>query len=219
MRPYLLILPIIVFGSGSYGNASTGSVEEEKSTRILDIRYGDPVGERYRTLTILSDGKVVRTLGGGNERGGAFERTDPPLVSPNGHFVFLTQVESGEAGTPDGSVMHHEVAYCELVDVRSGCIVARETGEFCGGTFTRGGLWDNPIYPNFNLVTEIPGAEDYLEGRLKFTDSPISSVENLLVCDPPDADNADVYRTILNSKLLKFDSAQRELLERKMKSH
>ena len=83
----------------------------------------------------------------------------------------------------------------------------------------RGGLWDNPIYPNFNLVTEIPGAKDYVEGRLKFTDSPISSVENLLVCDPPDADNADVYRIILNSKLLKLDSAQRELLERKMKSH
>jgi hypothetical protein len=216
MKRYLVILLAIPLNPGNFGYASTECVEIKKASCIEHLRYSDPIGKRYRTLTILNNGKTIRILRGEIDNGGTFEKTDPPELSPDGNFVLLNQIESGEVETSSGAVIHHEVAYCELVDLRSGCIIARETGEFCGGTFTRDGRWKSQLYPEFHLTAEIPRAKKYVEGMLKFADSPASSFDNLLICDPPDANNKKDYRTIIESNTFNFDNIQREFLRRNL---
>lgn len=215
MKRYLLIL--ILFNSGNYGVAIAENVREKESSHINDFQYSDPMGKRYLTLTIFRDGNIVRTLRGESQSGGAFERDDPPFLSPDGNFVLLNQIESGDAERPDGSLIYHEVAYCNLVDVRNGCIVARDTGQFCAGTFTEEGKWKNPLYPDVNLANKTPRANDYAKGKLRSADSPVASFDNLLACDPPSDDNADAYRTIVEKNLFDLDSAQRDALERNLK--
>lgn len=214
MKRYLLLL--ILLNLDNYVVAATERVKEKESSNGIDFQYDDQVGERYLTLTILRDGKTVRTLRAGIQNGGAFEPDDPPRLSPDNHFVFLSQIESGELETPNGPVTR-EVAYCNLVDVYSGCIVARETGQFCGGAFTRDGKWKNPLYPDVNLANKTPRANDYAKGKLRPADSPNASFDNLLACDPPSDDNADAYRTIIEKNLFDLDSAQHDALERNLK--
>ncbi|VVN45851.1 hypothetical protein [Pseudomonas fluorescens] len=176
---------------------SEESPKERTLSRVVDFQYDDPVAGRYSTLTILSGGKVVRILRGGTHNGGTFERQDPPNLSPDGNFVLLSQIESGEVEVSNNTFVPHEVAYCDLVYVHSGCIVARETGEFCGGAFSRDGRWDNSLYPDFNLTAAIPRVSTYAEGKMEITDSPGSSLENLLVCDPPRDVNRKTYSDML----------------------
>lgn len=216
MKRYLAVLLAIPLNLGSFGYASTECVEVKNSLCIERFQYSDPIGKRYRTLTILNDGKTVRVLRGEIEKGGVFDKINPPELSPDGNFALLHQVESGKAETSNGLVTNHEIAYCELVNLRSGCIIARETGEFCGGTFTQDGRWNNQLYPEFNLTAEAPRAKKYVEGSLRPTDSPASSLDNLLICDPPDANNKKDYRTIIERNTFKLNNIQREVLRRNL---
>jgi hypothetical protein len=127
--------------------------------------------------------------------------------------VYLSQLESGVVETSSNSNMRHEVAYCELLDARSGCIVARETGEFCGGFFTADGKWENPLYPSFNLASEKPRAKDFVSEKLKPASTPESSFENLLVCDPLSPDNVDDYSIVIKKDIFNLDSARRQAFE------
>lgn len=191
--------------------------EDEKSSHEVVFKYDEPVGELYLNLTVTSGGRNVRTLHGDRLLGRAYERTDPQLVSQDGNFVYLSQIESGFVEGPNDSPKYHEVAYCELLDVRSGCIVARETGEFCGGSFTFDGGWDNPLYPDFNLAKQTPSVFDYVSGKLTPADSPESSFENLLICDPPSSNNVDAYRSIIKNNVFHLDDFRREAFERDLK--
>lgn len=214
MRHLLILLPIL-FSWSHYG-AAVERTKEKESSYITDFQYSDTVGERYLTLTILHDGKIVRTLHGERERGGAFERESLPRLSPDNNFVYLSQIESAELETPNGAIIS-ENAYCSLVNVRNGCIVARETGEFCGGTFTSDGKWKNSVYPDFNLAGATPSASAYVEGKLKPSGSPETSFENLLACDPPNNNNADAYRIIAERNIFDLDSTQRDFFIRTFK--
>lgn len=215
MKRYLLILAL--FNSGNYGVAVAENAREKELSHVSDFQYGDLVGKRYLTLTIFRDGNIVRTLRGESQRGGAFERDDPPFLSPDGNFVLLSQIESGDAEMSDGTVIYHEVAYCNLIDIRNGCILARDTGQFCGGTFTEDGKWKTPLYPDVNLANKASRSNDYAKGTLRSADSPVASFDNLLACDPPSDDNADAYRTIVENNLFDLDSARRDALERNLK--
>jgi len=187
-------------------------------SHVVSFKYDDPMGELFLTLTIIRDGENVRTLHGDEVIGRAYERTDPPLKSLDGNFVYLSQIESGVVETSSNSTKRHEVAYCELLDTRSGCIVARETGEFCGGFFTADGKWENPLYPSFNLASEKPRAIDFVIGKLKPANTPVSSFENLLVCDPLSHNNADNYSAVIKKDIFNLDGARRKALELDLES-
>ncbi|QJC80889.1 hypothetical protein [Pseudomonas umsongensis] len=212
MKSYLAVF-LVILTYGTFGYASTKCIETKGSSCNEKLKYSDRIGERYRTFTILRDGKTVRVLRGDVGKGGTFERIDHPILSPDGNIVLLSQIESGEVETSNGSKTYHEVAYCELVDLRNGCIIARETGEFCGGTFSQDGRWENSLYPEFSLTTETPRAKYYADGTQIFADSPAASFDNLLFCDPPDTKNKNDYHIIIEKHNFKLDSAQRELLK------
>lgn len=95
------------------------------------LSYDGPTGSgRFGRVTIVHEGRAVRTLLGQQDQDGAFEREKSPRLSPDHRFVFISQIASAELDTPQGPITQ-ETAYCNLVDTHSGCIVARETGEFC----------------------------------------------------------------------------------------
>lgn len=192
--------------------------QNNKDNHVVSFKYDNPLGELFLTLTVIRDGENVRILHGDEVTGRAYERTDPPLKSVDGNFVYLSQLESGVVETSSNSTMRHEVAYCELLDTRSGCIVARETGEFCGGFFTFDGKWENPLYPSFNLASEKPRAIDFVSGKLKPANTPESSFENLLVCDPLSLNNADDYSIVIKKDIFNLDDARRKAFELDLES-
>ncbi|MDU9393971.1 hypothetical protein [Pseudomonas sp. zfem002] len=90
--------------------------------------------------------------------------------------------------------------------MRTGCLIARETGEFCGGSFTKEGGWDNPTYPDFDLEAQSPRAWDYAKGRSVPHGGTLASLENLLLCDPPDRENLDAYKAISEKNIFGADA-------------
>lgn len=211
---YYLVIVLTAFAPVSFGFAETHCAKPEKSSGSKILQYGDPIGEQYRTLTIFDGTKVVRTLRGEVEKGGVFERAEVPVLSPDGNFALLNQIESGEVETSSGAIIHHEVAYCDLLDVRSGCIIAKETGEFCGGTFSSDGKWDNQLYPEFNLAAETPKAKKYVDGMQRFSDSPASSFDNLLLCDPPNINNISDYRILIERNNFSLKGLESSILKK-----
>lgn len=212
MKRYaFLVLPVLL-STASYCLADEGT-KEKNSGRASTLKYSDPAGDRYLTLQIFRDGNIVRALHGEIERGGAFDYEESPLASSDGHFILINQIESAKLETPNGPIITNR-AYCSIVDVRSGCIVARDTGQFCGGAFTSDGEWKTPVYPDLNLSATAPKAKAFVKGQLRPADSPETSFDNLLACDQPDSDNADAYHTIMEENIFDLDSAQREALLR-----
>lgn len=159
-------------------------------------QYEENEGHRYAVLKILDSGRLVRLFRGRDDDGGTFEKIEPPHFSEDHKYLLFSQVDSGEVIGPDDLPLYHEVAYCGIVNTRTGCLIARETGEFCGGSFTKEGGWDNPTYPDFDLEAQSPRAWDYAKGRSVPHGGTLASLENLLLCDPPDRENLDAYKAI-----------------------
>ncbi|KAB7769648.1 hypothetical protein [Xanthomonas maliensis] len=138
-------------------------------------------------------------------------------MSPDHRFVFLTQIQAGELETEQGTTFR-ELAYCSLVRTDSGCIVAHETGEFCGGTFTANGGWENPVSGHDDLDASAPTARDYIDGKRAPGDAPEATLENLLACDLPSATNRDAYRHILKDNTFGLDQSARAALRRRLEA-
>ena len=205
------LVSIALVASSVYGVAEELIV----STKLKGgsfLRYSDQTAGRYLTFKIYRGGDLVRVLYGEVEHDGAFEAPATPRVSPDNNFMYLGQLEFAEVETPNGPRLH-ETAYCNLVDVRNGCIVARETGSFCGGSFTKDGKWDNSVYSDLDLADAAPKARSYAEGKLMPSDSPKTTIENLMACDPPSAANSKAYKHILFEKnLFNLDVIQLDAL-------
>lgn len=184
MKRYgFLFLPAIL-GLASYCLAEERT--KEKSSHFTStLKYLDPAGDGYLTLRLFRGGKIVRTLHAEMERGGVFDDDEFPLLSPDGNFILINQMESAKLDARGGPIISRR-AYCTIVDIRSGCIVVRDTGQFCGGEFTSDGKWKAPVYPELDLAAAAPNANAYVTAQLKPADSPETSFDNLLACDQPD---------------------------------
>lgn len=200
-------------------NQSVSSKDQSNSSSSgppvgLDISYTQSIGNnRFLSVAVIRNGGIIRTLSSNEGVGGAFESEEPARLSPDGSALYLTEIESAELETPHGTVKE-ERAYCSLINTKNGCIVVRETGEFCGGQFAAGDKWDNSIYPDFEIDRGAPKAVDYSTGRRLPAESPESSFENLLVCDPLTKSNLEAYRFIINNRLFELDFVKnQEILE------
>lgn len=135
-----------------------------------------------------------------------------PATSPDGRYVLVTDVESGEVGMPDGRGSLHERRYCGFIDTRSGCLLARQTGQFCGGQFNDAGAWASPALPDLHPSEVRPTAEDDASGRLSSSDAPDGSLDNLLRCDPPGPGNRNHYGKLIDTGIFDVTPSQRRAL-------
>lgn len=194
---------------------SVGGAAADEGARKVDLGrkrsllYEHQLGGRYQTLVIVYGGEVLRKLHGVADKGCLFEYERSPVISSEGRYAVVNQVESDG---DDRGRNSHEVAYCELIDLESGCIVARDTGQFCGGEFTDSGGWRTFVFQDLNLLEATPAAEKYVSGRLSFSDSPGDSLGNLLVCDPFGEDNVEYYKRLADEKLSNLSDGSRNKL-------
>lgn len=200
--------------------ATLASTENEKADSgkwihaggNVTLRYDGEQSGRYRNLSVMKQGKLVRRIALGERSYSLFEYDPDPATSPDGRYVLVTDVESGEVGLPDGRGSMHERPYCGFIDTRSGCQLARQTGQFCGGQFNDAGAWVSPALPDLTLADGRPTAEDYASGRLSPSDAPDGSFDNLLRCDPPGPGNRDHYRKLIDAGIFDVTPSQRKAL-------
>lgn len=175
----------------------------------VTLRYDGKQAGRYRSLSLMEHGKLVRRMALGERSNSLFEYDPAPVTSPGGRYVLITELESGELGLPDRRRSEHERQYCAFIDTRSGCLLARQTGQFCAGQFNDAGAWASPALPELILADGRPTAEDYASGRLSPSNAPHSSLDNLLRCDPPGPGNREHYRTLIDAGIFDVTSSQR----------
>jgi len=191
-------------------DAKSGSGRWVHAGSSITLRYDGEENGRYRNLSVMKQGELVRRIALGKRSYSLFEYDPDPATSPG--YVLVTDVESGEVGMPDGRRSLHERPYCGFIDTRSGCLFARQTGQFCGGQFNDVGAWVSPALPNLTISEELPTAEDYASGRLSPSDAPDGSIDNLLRCDPPGPSNRDHYRKLIDAGIFEVTPSQRKAL-------
>ncbi|MDH1196028.1 hypothetical protein [Stenotrophomonas sp. GD03958] len=68
----------------------------------ITLRYDGEENGRYRNLSVMKQGKLVRRIALSKRSYSLFEYDTGPATSPDGRYVLVTDVESGEVGMPDG---------------------------------------------------------------------------------------------------------------------
>ncbi|SDQ19362.1 hypothetical protein SAMN05443245_0312 [Paraburkholderia fungorum] len=144
--------------------------------------------------------------GAGKSNAGGTE-IEPPSetdISPSGQYVVIGRVESGTVSSGPGqaeSVLSRE--YCSVIEIRTGCITADQTGEICGAGWQAGqpAQWGKDEDSNVMLKRDRPSVSRLLRvvnagqpARLVIDDD--SGADNLLRCDPPSPANRESYQKI-----------------------
>lgn len=170
----------------------------------------DPLPERAWKKAVFhfpngaSFGLLPRTGESGDVGGTQMEPPSDGNISPSGQYVVVARDEQGIVSTGPGqpeSVLDRE--YCSMIEVRTGCITADQTGEICGAGWEVGrpAQWGTDEQTDMMLKSDRPSATRQLgfidAGRPpKLTIRDDSGVDNLLRCDPPSPDNRESYRKI-----------------------
>lgn len=193
-------------------DANAGNEKWTHADSNITLQYDGEQNGRYQNVSVIRHGKRVRRLALSERSNALFEHDAHPATSPDGRYVLITDVESGDVTSSDGDRRMHEVAYCGFINTHSGCMVARQTGQFCGGSFNDAGQWVFPGLLPITLAEEGATAEDYASGRRSPSDAPDGSLDNLLRCDPPGPRNRDHYRRLIEAGIFHVTPAQRQAL-------
>ena len=156
-RMNLLSLIFTVLATlASTEDAKSGSGRWVHARSNITLRYDGEDKGRYRNLSVMKQGELVRRMALGKRSYSLFEYDPDPATSPDGRYVLVTDVESGEVGLTDGRRSLHERPYCGFIDTRSGCLFARQTGQFCGGQFNDVGAGYLPPFLTCTLLRCTP---------------------------------------------------------------
>ncbi|MDF3083130.1 hypothetical protein [Burkholderia sola] len=135
-------------------------------------------------------------------------------ISPSGQYVVVMRNDQGTVSTGQGqpeTVLNRE--YCSMIEIKTGCITAEQTGEVCGAGWqpSQGAQWGTDSQTSMMLTRDRPSASNKLASidagqppHLLMRNA--SGADNLLRCDPPSSTNREVYRKI--AAALKADGAR-----------
>ncbi|MDE1141856.1 MAG: hypothetical protein PW999_19860 [Paraburkholderia tropica] len=132
---------------------------------------------------------------------------EPPSgsnISPSGNYVVIGRIESGTISSGPGeaeSPVSRE--YCSMIEIRTGCVTADQTGEICGAGWQddRPEQWGSDDQTNLMQKDDRPSANRLL--RRYRAGLPMRSLlgsefgaNNLLRCDPPSLTNLEAYQQV-----------------------
>jgi hypothetical protein len=135
-------------------------------------------------------------------------------ISPSGQYVIVMRNDQGTVFTGQGqpeTVLNRE--YCSMIEIKTGCITAEQTGEICGAGWqpSQGAQWGTDSQTSMTLTRDRPSASNQLVSinagqppHLLMRDA--SGADNLLRCDPLSSANRESYRKI--AAALKVDGAR-----------
>lgn len=114
----------------------------------LSVEFSIPARDGFRALTFRRGSTVVRTL---SDADAVYVKDLPLNVAPRGGFLQITQLDNGLAVAGTGERAYHDRAYCLFVSTQSACVVAKESGEFCGGDWKPDDSWVTPDGASIDL--------------------------------------------------------------------
>jgi hypothetical protein len=147
---------------------------------------------------------LLPRIGESDTAGTEIEPPNESDISPSGQYVVIGRVESGMVSSGPGqteSVLSRE--YCSVIEIRTGCITADQTGEICGAGWQAGqpAQWGTDDQTNVMLRRDRPSANRVLHfisagqpPRSIVNDD--SGVDNVLRCDPPSPASRQAYQKI-----------------------
>jgi hypothetical protein len=208
----LVCLPSLVVAS-FFIFASTGTLcaEGQNGNVIVssgpsgDLILSGKHGNAYKDIVFKDRSGVIHKLFQGRY---TYEDEGSKALSPDKKFYMVTQNESGVATSGSGASEEHEVSSCAFIDTRNGCVVKKETGEYCGGTWSGDHGWprlDGEIRP---IDSSVPSASKLLSAYKNSiqTQKEFKSfikygvtVDNIMSCDPVKSNNKDSYKEIANA--------------------
>lgn len=178
-----------------------------------NLSFLDSIGERYRVLKISKGDKLVRELNGSVD--GDFEKPGQESFSPDGEFLVVYQVISGNVEEPGIESFLHEVSYCNMIRLSNGCIIFRTSGIFCAGEFSPKSEWVEYDGSTLSLSKEAPSIKGYADMEFASEGSPVYSLDNLLACDPISKNNVGDYQRALERGLFgEGEIESRELVKK-----
>ena len=159
---------------------------------------------------------LLPRIGESDTTGTEIEPPSESDISPSGQYVVIGRVESGMVSSGPGqteSVLSRE--YCSVIEIRTGCITADQTGEICGAGWQAGqpAQWGTDDQTNVMLRRDRPSANRVLHfisagqpPRSIVNDD--SGADNVLRCDPPSPASRQAYQKIATA--LRAAGAQSE---------
>lgn len=156
----------------------------------------------------------------GESSAGGGTQMEPPNkwnISPSGQYVIVMRNDQGtvfmEQGQPETRLNRE---YCSMIEIKTGCITAEQTGEICGAGWqpSQGARWGTDAQTSMMLTRDRPSASNKLAfinagqpAHLLIRDA--SGADNLLRCDPLSSTNREPYRKIaaaLKAEGARFDA-------------
>lgn len=97
------------------------------------VIYKGKVGDEWRAVEIrLLDGDIIHPFSVSPNASIYFDGGRESNLSKNGLYVVVNKIERGVVYMGDSSE-EVEKYYCSFVEIKSGCVLKEEVGEFCGG--------------------------------------------------------------------------------------
>ncbi|WP_152248988.1 hypothetical protein [Xanthomonas maliensis] len=137
---------------------------------------------------------------------------DTSNTSRGGAYSVVQFSENGELTGGQGTSGTESLYYCAFVRMADGCVVKVSEGQICGGAWGTDGHWHTtPDGPAAKIDNDPPHVSKVYKGYaagLKdatFVTSPRilaylefgTTVDNLLVCDPPGTTNTNTYQQLI----------------------
>lgn len=180
--------------------------------------YVSPVGKSIALLRMESFT---------SEEGIVYENDFPPRISPTGKYVALDVIRAIMVySAPGDKPTAQSRQYCPVLDTRTGCIVSMQTGELCGGDWSKGrDSWVagsknrddvdsamlNYDFDSANVLWQAYLAASKSSARYSIKSALRGNLgaTNMMACEPPSSVNRDAYAQIarqLKSERDKIDA-------------
>ena len=100
------------------------------------VIYKNRIGNAWGSLFFLpKGGKEFSLYANANLISLLFEESNSEDFSRDKNYLMVHKIEHATLSSGDGQDESVERYYCSFIDMRSGCIVRENTGEFCGGAW------------------------------------------------------------------------------------
>ncbi|MDR0182129.1 hypothetical protein [Lysobacter arvi] len=179
----MAVIALLAASNGCRGESGAAErfVRHADHHPLLKLILEEPTAEGFAKVALMRGDVAVRVLAG---NGIVYLRESPPNLSPSGQIALLTQVDQGLVRDSEGGYLHDR-ASCVFISLRDACVVAKETGLFCGGSWAENDTW---IVPDGTTV-DLNGrrlSKGSVSSKQAFIDDAdiASSLENLRLCDP-----------------------------------
>ncbi|WP_152248986.1 hypothetical protein [Xanthomonas maliensis] len=203
------------------------------NSRQGELVYSDESHGIFRSLAYKNPGGAkVKIFSDGFDF--SYDKADDTTnTSPGKTYSVVQFSESGELTGEQGTSTSESLYYCAFVRLADGCVINVSEGQICGGAWGADERWHiTPDGPPAKIDNAPPQAEkvykSYVSGlkdgttitkpRILAYLQVGTTVENLLVCDPPNKANKNIYQQLITELKRDRDEANAVKIQKALAS-